>query len=185
MAPMSSTIASVSRNSLRLAGTRGPSSASTPTANAMSVAIGIAQPSSPSPPTLMATNRSAGTTMPPTAATAGSAARLAVAQLAGDQLALDLEPDDEEEDGHQRVVDPVHQRLGDREVARPDGELAVPPARVARGVGVGPHMRRPRPAGARSRSPPRATRSRCRWAARPCRGRDADVTAGEPSPRRM
>ncbi len=77
MAPMSSTIASVSRKSFRLLGTRAPSNASTPTANAMSVAMGIAQPSSPLPlPTLMATNRSAGTTIPPTAATAGRAARL-------------------------------------------------------------------------------------------------------------
>ena len=43
-APMSSTIATVVRNSLSDAGTRGPSSASTPIAKAMSVAAGIAQP---------------------------------------------------------------------------------------------------------------------------------------------
>jgi hypothetical protein len=54
MAAMSSTIASVRTKSLRLRGTRGPSSASTPTANAMSVAAGIAQPSAPAPPALSA-----------------------------------------------------------------------------------------------------------------------------------
>ena len=54
IAPMSSTIASVSRNSFRLAGTREPAIASTATANAMSVAIGIAQPAAPGPPVLNA-----------------------------------------------------------------------------------------------------------------------------------
>jgi len=43
-ATMSSMIASASRNTRTLAGTRRPSRASTPTANAMSVAVGIAQP---------------------------------------------------------------------------------------------------------------------------------------------
>jgi len=47
---MSSTMASVNRNTLRLLGTREPRIASTPTANAMSVAIGMAQPFMPSPP---------------------------------------------------------------------------------------------------------------------------------------
>ena len=41
---MSSTMARVSRNSLSDGGTREPSRATTPTANAMSVAIGIAPP---------------------------------------------------------------------------------------------------------------------------------------------
>ena len=142
MAPMSSTIASVSRNSFRLDGTRGPSSASTPTANAMSVAIGIAQPSSPLPPSVDGhEERAPGPPCRRARRSAGSAARLTVAQLAGHELALDLEPDDEEEHRHERVVHPVHQRLGDGEVAGPDGELVVPPARVARGVGVGPHER--------------------------------------------
>ena len=43
---MSSMIASESRNSFKLRGTREPSSASTPSAKAMSVAAGIAQPRS-------------------------------------------------------------------------------------------------------------------------------------------
>ena len=52
MAPMSSTIANVSRKTFRLLGTRAPRIASTPTANAMSVAMGIAQPSRPVPPSV-------------------------------------------------------------------------------------------------------------------------------------
>ena len=48
--------------------------ASTPTANAMSVAIGIAQPVCPGVPQLKARYTAAGTTMPPIAAAMGSAA---------------------------------------------------------------------------------------------------------------
>ena len=73
---MSSTIASVRRNTFSGLGTRDPSSAMTPTANAMSVAIGIPQPSTPSPPRLNTTYRPAGTIIPPRAAIAGIAARL-------------------------------------------------------------------------------------------------------------
>ena len=47
---MSSTIASVSRNSRAADGIRRPRRPSTPTAKAMSVAIGIPQPEPPSPP---------------------------------------------------------------------------------------------------------------------------------------
>ena len=41
---MSSTMASAEQEDLELAGTRSPSRASTPTAKAMSVAIGMPQP---------------------------------------------------------------------------------------------------------------------------------------------
>jgi hypothetical protein len=47
---MSSTIASVSRKSRAAEGIRRPSTPSTPTANAMSVAIGMPQPAAPSLP---------------------------------------------------------------------------------------------------------------------------------------
>ena len=47
---MSSTIASVSRNSRAAEGMRRPSTPSTPTAKAMSVAIGIPQPATASLP---------------------------------------------------------------------------------------------------------------------------------------
>ena len=51
---MSSTMASVSSNTLTAAGTREPSKATTPRANAMSVAIGMPHPSVPSPLALKA-----------------------------------------------------------------------------------------------------------------------------------
>ena len=60
------------------------------------------------------------------AATTGRAARRQLAQLADDELALDLEADDEEEDRHQPVVDPeMDRRLETR--SRP-----APKARVGR-----------------------------------------------------
>ena len=74
IAMMSSTIATLSRNSRAPADTRSPSSASTPTANAMSVAAGIAHPRAPSPPAVSSTKIAIGSTTPPTAAIAGSAA---------------------------------------------------------------------------------------------------------------
>jgi hypothetical protein len=74
MAPMSSTIARASTNSLSSGATRLPSRLSTPTAMAMSVAIGMPQPSTPGRPALRARKVSAGTSIPPTAAMAGSAA---------------------------------------------------------------------------------------------------------------
>ena len=52
MAPMSSATASVSRKIFAASGTRLPASVTTPTAKAMSVAIGTAQPSLPGPPAL-------------------------------------------------------------------------------------------------------------------------------------
>ena len=55
---------------------------------------------------------------------------LGVAQVAVDQLVLDLEPDDEEEDHHQGVVDPVLQRL--LEVQRADVEARCGCARTRR-----------------------------------------------------
>ena len=51
---MSSAIASAARNTFRPLGTRGPSSASTPSANAMSVAIGTPHPAAPGPPAFSA-----------------------------------------------------------------------------------------------------------------------------------
>ena len=42
------------RKTLSRAGTREPTRASTPSANAMSVAIGMPQPDAPGPPTLSA-----------------------------------------------------------------------------------------------------------------------------------
>jgi hypothetical protein len=54
MAPRSSAMARVNRNSRALVGTRGPAAARTATAKAMSVAIGIPQPCAAGPPALKA-----------------------------------------------------------------------------------------------------------------------------------
>ena len=80
MAPMSSTMASVSKNSLSIGGIREPSSATTPTANAMSVAIGMPQPDAASPDGLSMKYSSAGATIPPIAAIAGSVAARTLAR---------------------------------------------------------------------------------------------------------
>ena len=72
---MSSTIAIESRKSFAPLDTRSPSSVSTPTAKAMSVAAGIAQPfASGAAPLVTATKISAGSATPPSAASAGRAA---------------------------------------------------------------------------------------------------------------
>ena len=47
--------------------------------------------------------------------------RSPIAELAGHDLPLDLESDDEEEHGHERVVDPVAEILLEQE--RPDAQL--------------------------------------------------------------
>ena len=69
---MSSTIATVSRNSRSWSGQRGPSRASAPSTNAMSVAIAIPQPRAPSPPALTSRKISAGRIIPPSAASTGT-----------------------------------------------------------------------------------------------------------------
>ena len=71
---MSSAIARASRNSLSHDGARVPSMATTPVTIAMSVAIGMPQPFDPSPPALKIAKIAAGTIMPPSAPTIGSAA---------------------------------------------------------------------------------------------------------------
>ena len=60
-------------------GILGPTSTSTPTANAMSVAIGIAQPSRASAPLTSAKKMRTGATIPPSAAAAGTTMRRTLA----------------------------------------------------------------------------------------------------------
>src|SRR6185437_1620197 len=74
IAPRSSTIASASRNTFSGNGARLPSNASTPSANAISVAIGMPQPWAPRPPKFHAVKMSAGTSIPPNAAATGNIA---------------------------------------------------------------------------------------------------------------
>src|ERR671924_71836 len=111
---MSSTIASVRMNGFRPGGAWRAARTRTPSANAMSVAIGIPHPSTPSPPVFNARKISAGATMPP------------IAPIAGEELTLHLETDHEEEQRHQAVVHPVTEVLGDRPVADDEAHLGPP-----------------------------------------------------------
>ena len=110
IASRSSTTARVSRNVRSAVGRWVDNTASTASANAISVADrhGPAARGSPGGPLprLSATKTAAGTTMPPMAAAIGSAARRGVAQVTGDELALELQPHDEEEDRQQPVGRP-------------------------------------------------------------------------------
>ena len=69
---MSSITATPSRNATSADGTRRESRASAPRAKATSVAIGIPQPREPPLPPMTARKISAGSTIPPIAANAGS-----------------------------------------------------------------------------------------------------------------
>ena len=127
---MSSTMASASRNSLSDGATRLPSRLTTPTAMAMSVAIGMPQPSDPVPADV---DRDVDQGGHDHAADGGDRRQRGgprVAQLALDELALDLEADDEEEDRHQRVVDPLLQVEVDRVAADRDRHVGVPQVEV-------------------------------------------------------
>ena len=95
----------------------------------------------------------AGTTAPPTAAATGRAARRGLGQLPGDQLALDLQADGEEKDGHQPIVDPVEERFGQAIVADTDGELRLPEPRVTSAHGEFAHSSA-RSAASRRTTPP-------------------------------
>ncbi|MCY1309055.1 hypothetical protein D9M70_591100 [compost metagenome] len=76
---MSSMIARASRNTRTEAGTARPSKARTPTAKAMSVAVGTAQPRRNSSAPLRDRYSRAGTMTPPHAATTGKVASLILA----------------------------------------------------------------------------------------------------------
>ena len=139
---MSSTIASVSRNTPHCRRARGRRAArARPTANAMSVAIG-------DPPARARRRRRRRSRRRATPATDHAAERGERRQRRGargraarpiDELALDLQPDDEEEERHQPVVDPVVQVEREPEPMR---SCLVPEVLV--GVaqrGVGPDQR--------------------------------------------
>ena len=132
MAPRSSMIASASRKILSDGGAREPSSASTPRAKAISVAAGNC-PASQGPHIAPYTRD---IEQHRTHHATGS---LAIGRQRGtrqggqrsrEDLALDLEPDDHEEDRHQSVVHPEQQRLGNGEVADLDCERNFQQMRV-------------------------------------------------------
>ena len=60
---------------------------------------------------------------------------LGIAELSDDQLALDFEADDEEEDRHQPVVDPMGERVRELEAAHGDAKLVMPERVVRLGIG--------------------------------------------------
>ena len=93
-----------------------PSKASTPSAKAMSVAAGIAQPRAQRRLAARRWRDRSKRAPPcrPPAAISGSRRRSRARQLAADELALDLQPDEQEEQRHQAVVDPQHGRSSAR-----------------------------------------------------------------------
>ena len=110
---MSSTTAIASTSNLTPSDTRSPSTASTPTANAMSVAIGIAQPGRGIATAGEQHEHDRRRDRPGHGRERRKRRGPPVAQLAVDELTLDLQSDDEEEHRHQAVVDPVLQVLVD------------------------------------------------------------------------
>ena len=109
IAPRSSTVASVRRNTDEGAGMRLRKKPKMAMAKAISVAMGTVRATRlPPPPNSAAVARytTMGVTMPPTAAMQGSSALRTELRLRA-QLELDLQPDHEEEDGHEALVDPA------------------------------------------------------------------------------
>ncbi len=88
-------------------GSAEPTTERIASANAMSVAAGTAQPSRLSVPRLTVTKIRAGTATPQQAATTGTAASAGPPQGPDQQLALELEPGDEEEERERSVGRPV------------------------------------------------------------------------------
>ena len=174
---MSSMMASASRITRTLAGMPRPSSASTPTAKAMSVAAPTAQPSRPRQ---LAVQRQEHQRRNDDAAHGRRQRQRRLPQAAQrpfTDLAADLHADDQEEHGHQRVVDPEVQRPLDHVAADPDHQRRMPQFVIA--VLATANWPRPAPPApppaARCRSPPRCAGSSRAWRrpARPGAGRAA------------
>src|ERR1017187_6303666 len=112
MAPMSSAMASVSRKIFRSWGTP-LTMPSTPSENAMSVAMGTPQPRRPSRPTVLAFMpnveghiEKCGNNHSAEGAENRQRGPAHVGELTMHDLVLDLHADQEKEDGHQGIVDP-------------------------------------------------------------------------------
>ena len=150
-APRSSAMATVVRNSFSEVGARLPRSASTPIAKAMSVAAGIAQPRlSPAAAGGQSEIEQRRHRHPGRRGDDRQPPPLPGRQPPVDELALDLQPDQQEEQGHQAVVDP-----------QMDGHRPQLGRRAGPVSGVG-EADRPRPTASWPRSgpaPPRAISS--------------------------
>ena len=157
MASRSSTTARVSRKVRSALGRWVLITARTARAKAMSVAVGIAQPRSAPSPAPRLTSDVEQRRHRHAADRRGDRQRrpARVAQVAGDELPLELQAGDEEEDRQQAVGGPGAQ--GQVQVQRLRADLGVPQRRVAGRPGrVGPDQREHgagRAAGRRRRSP--------------------------------
>ena len=139
---MSSTTTTVSMKARSRSGKRGPTSASRPSANAVSVDIATPQPCADERPALNAQvdrDRDDHPGRAPPANGQGEAPPLA--QLAEVELAPRLEADDEEEERHQAAVHPVAQVERDARRRRADRERRRPERLVGRRVDVHPDER--------------------------------------------
>ncbi len=144
IAPMSSMTATPSRKITSDCGTRRPSIATTPSANAMSVAIGMPQPSASAPPPTTRTNSSAGTTMPPTAATRGRIAARRSANSPVTSSRLTSRPMTRKNRAMSPSLTTCAHRLEVRPVADREGQLGAPDVLVGVERDVRPDQRRDR-----------------------------------------
>ena len=141
---MSSITATPSRNATSPAGILRPRTASAPRAKATSVAIGMPQPFGALPAADDGQEDQRRHQHAPQGRDDGEQGRAGARQLPHRELALDLEADDQEEDGHEAVVDEVADGLLEREVAHRDRDLGRPEVLVGRAGDVGPDQRRDR-----------------------------------------
>src|SRR5687768_3979533 len=101
---MSSTMARAARKTLRPLGAWGATNAKMPSAKAMSVAMGIAQPHTSIPAPFTRDAKNAGASMPPIAPAIRQGCMFQGREFARKCLAHDLQPHKEKEDCHQPVV---------------------------------------------------------------------------------
>jgi hypothetical protein len=125
IAPMSSTIDAAVRKMRSSTGTRLPSITISATANAVSVAIGTPQP------WLLARRKHQRVERcrhrhPADRGRHGKRRRARLREPPDRELALDLEPHQQEEDREERIVDPVPQRHPERCVRKLDAERRFP-----------------------------------------------------------
>jgi hypothetical protein len=78
-------------------------------------------------------------------------------QFAGQELALDLQPDEQKEDGHEAIVDPLMQRESEGRSRKPDRNLGLPQVMIF----VRPRGVRPRERNRRAREEDRAAERSC------------------------
>ena len=115
---MSSTMAKASRNTLSDGTTLFPTNDITPTARAMSVAMGMPQPRTHGPPELKA-NKRGRYDHPSKGGDYGKHPAMAIPQFAFDHFSFDFESNDEEKDRHQALVQPMpNVHAQDREPSR-------------------------------------------------------------------